>query len=821
VPNDRPTSRASRRIVNDCAKWSLVAVLLTSVFAGLAAVPSASASDAVPGLLAAGGTGWIPDVPVATDPGYAESDPAVTTAANGNLYMAYQANGAGNYDIFFTESNDGGLTWAAPVPVVNSATDEVTPSIAQDPFTGRTFVAYAFGTSGATPIRVAYSDDLLTWTVRTVLPCGVYCERPRIVSEYWNGTNNIQYVALAGTLSANDWNVAVARSMDDGVTWTWYESGLGATDVRYQPDITVQKGSDGVDRVYLFYRGGATFPPSAGYAEWSQNHGASWGARAQWYSNAWSPPMTASAHDGSSLLLAYSTNLDQVTWAQIPDPRDLASFTGTWDFLPTAGTRPAVSVDGAGSTSTTIGGSYYLVAHDTAGAVFHTQAPVTLTTNADWSSPVTISDVGSLPSTTRPELAVTTQDRGGTWYPAVTWTDERGGTPDIYYTTPGAGGGIDVTLTTSPAGLRVTLDGVTRVSPATYWVTPGFHTITVPSPQTGAPGWQYTYASWSDGGAISHVIDVSASAAYTATFSTQVQLTVNSAQGGVTGAGWYNLGTSATVTVTSPQAGAPGWQYRFTDWSGAISSTSPSVLVFMDEPKTVTANWQTQVLLTIQSANGGVTGDGWYDLNAYATASAELYVDGSPGTRYAFAAWTGDVSSANPNQTIRMDGPKAVTAAWQTQYLLTVTSSHGTAAGGGWYDQYDVATVTLPAGQVTEAGRTWEFTGWTGDASGIGSVVTVTMNGPRTVTANWREKDALITSGLWIPILLGAILAAILLAVLLLRRRKRQQPVYPQTQVPAPIVPSVQSPMPPAQPATPQDWPGQGPPPPSSPPPAP
>jgi len=268
VPNESHASRASYGIANDGVRVFLIATLVMGLFAGLGAIaPRASAAGASPELTGFPASGWIPDVPVAADSVYSESDASVTTAANGNLYMAYQSNAGGNYDIYFTQSSDNGLTWSPPVPVVATATNEVSPSIAQDPFSGRTFVAYRAGISGATPIRAAYSDDLVTWFDRTVLPCGVACERPRIVSEYWRGANNVQYVALAGPISANDWNVAIARTLDEGNTWTWYESGLGPVDVRYQPDITVQKGSDGVDRVYLFYRGAASFPPTAGYAE--------------------------------------------------------------------------------------------------------------------------------------------------------------------------------------------------------------------------------------------------------------------------------------------------------------------------------------------------------------------------------------------------------------------------------------------------------------------------------------------------------------------------------------------------------------------------
>ena len=512
----------------------VVATLMTTLLAGLAMWSRGAAAGASPRLDAAPGNGWIPDVPVAADPVHSERNPSLTTAADGDLYMAFDSDVSGSRGIYFTRSSDGGLTWSSPVVVADTASDEVTPSITQDPDSGRVFVAYELGTSGATPIHAAYSDDLVTWNDRVVLPCGVICVRPRIVSEYWNGPNNVVYVALSGRLSTNDWNTAVARSTNQGDSWTWYESGLGMTDVRYLPDIAVQKGSDGVDRVFVTYRGGTTFPGIDAYVEWSSNHGISWATRASWFSNVAGPIAIAAAHDGTSLLLAYNTSSPQLVWAQMPSPQDLSTFNGTWDFLPTAGTQPALSADGTGNTSTAIGGTYSLIAHDLTGSLFHVSAPVTLIANGDWSPPVTITDVGALPSAAYPDLSATSQNRIGAWHPAVAWTDGRAGNDDVYYTTPGgASVGSRVTIDTIPTGLRVTLDSTTRIAPASFFVSNGTHTVSVSSLQAGAPGWQYVFASWSDGGAVSHTIDVASDMFLTVSFGTQVQLTVSSARGGV------------------------------------------------------------------------------------------------------------------------------------------------------------------------------------------------------------------------------------------------------------------------------------------------
>jgi glucose/arabinose dehydrogenase len=68
-------------------------------------------------------------------------------------------------------------------------------------------------------------------------------------------------------------------------------------------------------------------------------------------------------------------------------------------------------------------------------------------------------------------------------------------------------------LSTAPAGLTIDLDGIPQTAPFTYDELVGFrHTIDVPSPQF-VGGSRYVFASWSDGGALSHEVVVPAGGA--------------------------------------------------------------------------------------------------------------------------------------------------------------------------------------------------------------------------------------------------------------------------------------------------------------------
>ena len=294
-----------------------------------------------------------------------------------------------------------------------------------------------------------------------------------------------------------------------------------------------------------------------------------------------------------------------------------------------------------------------------------------------------------------------------------------------------------VTITSTPTGRNVTLDGVTASTPATFWKTAGTYTVSAASPQFQGGGWRYTFASWNDSGARSHDIVVSGP-------------------------------TDLAVTFT------------------------------------------TSVLLTVVSAHGNVVGDGWYDLGDTASLHANATAPGDAVTRYAFTGWSGDATGTSADVQVIMNGPKTVTASWATEYMLNVTSAHGTVTGAGWHRAGTVVNVTLGAIEVNDGGKTWQFVDWTGDATGTAATVTVTMNAAKSVTANWREKPGIFGTGatdmIVFSLLIIVIVVVILLILLMMRRKKSKQ----QQQAAPPMMPPPPPPM--QQGAPPQQWPPQQPP---------
>jgi hypothetical protein len=271
-----------------------------------------------------------------------------------------------------------------------------------------------------------------------------------------------------------------------------------------------------------------------------------------------------------------------------------------------------------------------------------------------------------------------------------------------------------ITVTSSPSGSGyVKVDGNAITTPYTFlWTIGSNHTLQALSPVSGGTGIQYVYTGWSDGGAQTHTYTVpSQSTTVTANYKTQYYLTVNNGNHATSsGQGWYDAGASATFSISpTTVSGSTGIQYVFTNWAGtgagSYSGSASSYSVTMNNPITETANWQTQYYLTVSSAYGTTSGQGWY--NSSATAYAGLNsgtVSGGTGIQYVFTSWTSDASGTNYAQSngIIMNAPKTATANWQTLYQ--VTFNYQVSGGGSGYSAPSVNYMLLGSQYSVTAG---------------------------------------------------------------------------------------------------------------------
>lgn len=121
----------------------------------------------------------------------------------------------------------------------------------------------------------------------------------------------------------------------------------------------------------------------------------------------------------------------------------------------------------------------------------------------------------------------------------------------------------------------------------------------------------------------------------------------------------YLSNTEIVLTAT------PNQNYTFSHWSGDISGSSNPTTIVMASNKTVTANFTyvepplVPLLLNTSAVNGTITKNP--DLSTYGYGTS-VTLTAIPNTNYAFANWTGSVSTTTNPTTIIMDGDKNMTA---------------------------------------------------------------------------------------------------------------------------------------------------------------
>jgi hypothetical protein len=323
-------------------------------------------------------------------------------------------------------------------------------------------------------------------------------------------------------------------------------------------------------------------------------------------------------------------------------------------------------------------------------------------------------------------------------------------------TTTLSGATYQITITTNPSGLSIKVDGGTYTAPHTFtWNQGHTHYLEVTSPQNGGTGKRYVYTSWSDGGDRSHSYVVPGSdRTVTANFKTQYELEVNSSHGSPTGAGWYDAGSSASFGVTTPANGGSGTRYVLTGWAGSGSGSytggSASQTVSMNNAITETASWKTQYELEVNSSHGSPTGAGWYDAGSSTSFGVTTPAIEGSGTRHLFISWTGSGSGSytggSASQTVTMNNAITETADWNTQYYLTTAESPASGGSitpsvpGGWYNSGSVVSVN-----ASESGE-YQFLGFSGNLSGTTRPQNITMNGPKSVTANFGRPVQITVS---------------------------------------------------------------------------
>jgi len=189
----------------------------------------------------------------------------------------------------------------------------------------------------------------------------------------------------------------------------------------------------------------------------------------------------------------------------------------------------------------------------------------------------------------------------------------------------------------------------------------------------------------------------------------------------------YNSGSTVQLTPT------PNVGYSFTGWSGDASGIESPLTVTMNSDKTITANFTMNTYqLNVTALNGTVVKSP--NLTAY-NSGAIAVLTATPAVGYSFTGWSGDATGTVSPFSVIMNADKNITANFKIDtYSLNVTALNGTVVKNPNLTAYNSGAIAVLTA-TPSAGYT--FTGWSGDATGIVSPLSVTMNSDKNITANF------------------------------------------------------------------------------------
>jgi ribosomal protein L21E len=121
-----------------------------------------------------------------------------------------------------------------------------------------------------------------------------------------------------------------------------------------------------------------------------------------------------------------------------------------------------------------------------------------------------------------------------------------------------------------------------------------------------------------------------------------------------------------------------------------------------------------------------------------------LTISANPSSGWKFDGWSGDAAGNNAIISITMDVEKGITANFsKIPYTLTIAANgQGTTnplAGARIYDAGTVVNITA------NPSSDWKFDSWSGDAAGTNTIVSIHMDGNKSVIANFSKITYILT----------------------------------------------------------------------------
>ena len=216
------------------------------------------------------------------------------------------------------------------------------------------------------------------------------------------------------------------------------------------------------------------------------------------------------------------------------------------------------------------------------------------------------------------------------------------------------------------------------------------------------------------------------------------------------GSGTLAAGGSANVTVSinsnanSQSVGSYSDTITFQNTTNGSGNTSRSVSLIVSSTAANAYTFVTQpsgLQVTVDGTNYTTPLAFSWTAGSSHTLSIPSPQAGASGTRYVFSTWSD--GKAQSHTVTAPSSSTTYTANFTTQYSLTTTVSPtgaGTVSpsGANWYNSGQSVSITASA----NSGYT--FSGWSGNLSGTTNAASVTLNGSKSITANFTSPSGLL-----------------------------------------------------------------------------
>ncbi|MGC9971278.1 MAG: hypothetical protein ABSE56_11890 [Bryobacteraceae bacterium] len=253
--------------------------------------------------------------------------------------------------------------------------------------------------------------------------------------------------------------------------------------------------------------------------------------------------------------------------------------------------------------------------------------------------------------------------------------------------------GVPLTVRSSPAGLKLTVDGLATTQATFIWGLGSRHTISAPAEQTDSAGRHYLFRSWSGGGPATQEVTVGPdTAGWIATYEplnsltvradpSEVTLTVDGAacQGGCTV--WRSAGAEVAVSGPASLAIGDATRVQFQSWSDGVTTLSRSVKLNADQQTLVAVYPYFYLLAASSDPEGGATflfapasSDGFFAVGTSVAVTAQ------PRAGFRFRFWEGDLSGGLSSGTVKVSGPRWVRAVLEQVPYIAPTGVRNAAA---------------------------------------------------------------------------------------------------------------------------------------------